>query len=141
MITVMHKRQDKIENKIVQLSTNFSNCNIKLVGQAENIKGLKKVVDELKDNLLSLITERIVTMLEDKAEEEKREDNLICFNIPEIIAEEDASFIKELLTESWGLGETCDTIDSMQRSGAKPKDVNSRHRLLKHFESLQAEEC
>ena len=67
------------------------------------------MLDELKDNLPSLIIKRIVNMLEDTVEGEKRDDNLIFFNIPENSAEEDESFIKESL----GLGETCVTIDNM----------------------------
>ncbi|CAG2209250.1 unnamed protein product [Mytilus edulis] len=46
----------------------------------------------------------------------------LSFNA-KISAEEDESFIKELLTESLGLGETCVTIDNMQ--SADNSDVSS----------------
>ena len=68
----MHKRQDEIDSKIEDLSTNINTCNEKLEAQAEHISELPTV-----------LTEIFVEMLEDKVEEEKREANLIFFNVPE----------------------------------------------------------
>ena len=54
------------------MSTNINTCNEKLEAQAEHISELPTV-----------LTVTFVEMLEDKVEEEKREGNLIFFNIPE----------------------------------------------------------
>jgi chaperonin cofactor prefoldin len=51
----MHKRQDEIDSKIEDLSTNINTCNEKLEAQAERISELPTV-----------ITEKFVEMFEDK---------------------------------------------------------------------------
>jgi uncharacterized coiled-coil DUF342 family protein len=58
MITCMHKRQDEIDSKIEDLSTNINTCNEKLEAQAERISELPTV-----------ITEKFVEMFEDKVVE------------------------------------------------------------------------
>ena len=63
-------------------------------------------------------------MFEDKVDEEKREANLILFNVPEadrISTEEDEKFVRQLGTESLGLDEI--EIDNLQRLGAKLSQI------------------
>jgi len=126
MITLLSKKQDEMESKVEGLCKSITD-------QSHHLVSLREGVTEMKDNLPQLITEKLVNMFEDKVEEEKREANLIFFNVPETDNEgsliDDEKFVKELCSDSLGVEDLI--INKVHRLGAKPKSDKDKQRLLK----------
>lgn len=89
-------------------------------------------ISEIEQNLPSIISKKVVTLLEDRVEEEKREENLIFFNVPENEAQErNEKFIRDLCNDSLGLDLSNVTINEVVRLGPKPKSRTDKSRLVK----------
>lgn len=136
MVTLMHKRQDQLEEELKILSSNVSKCNEKMDNQGSVVTSIQKEVEEMREQMPDLICKTVSSIIDDKSEEEKRECNLILFNVPEHdsevnASEKDLAFVHEVLNESLGLSETPVTIQDMQRLGAKPKRGATNSRLLR----------
>ena len=100
MVTVIHKLQDVIEKQITNLREDKNKCNTKIDDKSQVISSTSDKISEIEHNLQSNISRKVVTLLEDCVEEEKREDNLIFFNVSENDAcEQDEKFIRELCDE------------------------------------------
>lgn len=136
MVTLMHKRQDQIEGELKSLSSNVAKCNEKMDTQGTVVVSIQKDVEDIRDNMPELITQTVSSIIEDKAEEERRECNLIIFNAPEHIseiqaAEKDLSFVREVFNDSLDLADSMIYIQEAQRLGAKPKNGATNSRLLR----------
>ncbi|CAC5358722.1 unnamed protein product [Mytilus coruscus] len=90
----------------------------------KGINSVDKNISELNENLpITIVSQRISQIIDDKSEEEKREANIIIFGIPE--SEEgnsrikDTEFIQGLCRDSLEIDNIA--IDEITRLGAKPK--------------------
>ena len=70
MLTLMHRRQEKLEREVSTLNTSVADCN-------EKIASVDKNVSELNDNLPKIVSEQVSKIIDDKSEEEKRQSNVI----------------------------------------------------------------
>lgn len=130
MITMMHKRQDDMDNKMDSLTQDVGNCLAQIGDNKSALNNLKDDLTDLKDTLPIIVSRRVVSVIQDKVEEDKREDNLIFFNVPESESiEVDEEFILELCKESLGVNDI--QINEASRLGPKPKSNNDKARIVK----------
>ena len=132
MVTVIHKRQDEIEKQVTDIHEDVNKCNTKIDDQSQVISSTSDKISEIKHNLPSIISRKLVTLLEDRVEEEKQEENLIFFNVSENDAcEQNEKFNRELCDEVFGLDLRDVAIDEMVRLGAKPKSQTDKPRPVR----------
>ena len=132
IVTVMHKRQEELEKQVTDIRQDINKCNTKLDNQSQVISGASNKISEIEQNLPAIISRKMVSLLDDRVEEEKREENLIFFNVPETDArEQDEEFIRELCDEALGLDMRDVAINEMVRLGAKPKTENDKSRPVR----------
>lgn len=79
MLSLVNKRQDQLESDMKSLSNSVAECYSKIDTQSVSVKAIQSEVHGLKENLPRLITKT----LNDKHEEEVRENNLLVFNVHE----------------------------------------------------------
>lgn len=132
MITGLNHRQDIIDKQVNDLRVDVNNCNTKLDTQSKVMTSMKDDISKIEQNLPSLVSKKVVSLLEDKVEVEKREKNIIFFNIPESDSRDaDEKFVRNLVNHELGVDMSNVVVDDITRLGSKPKNRSDKSRPLK----------